>query len=134
MKTKPFSQELYNQNDNAKELAIKWFDSIGFKLIVNKDQYGIDLVGNKFMVEVEVKHNWKGKDFPFETVHIPGRKLKFANDKSIFFMFNHDKSYAMLIDGKLVSNSSVIIKDNIYLNKENFIEVNIKNCTIVRIQ
>ena len=61
------------------------------KAIVNPDTYGIDLiVDNTFYCEVEVKHNWKGKDFPFSTLQLSDRKRKFAildnnNEPVIFF-------------------------------------------------
>ena len=41
---KPFSLELYADNDNAKDLVIKWLESKGCTAWVNPDQYGIDLL------------------------------------------------------------------------------------------
>lgn len=72
---KPFDLDLYNADDNAKELVIQWLKGYGYIVDVNPDQYGIDLIGTDntgkaIAVEVEVKHHWKGSHFPFRTVHV----------------------------------------------------------------
>ena len=125
---KPFSIDLYDKNDDAKELVIKLLTSKGFKAWVNPDTYGIDIIcqyaDNPYTYhEVEVKHNWKGESFPFKTVHIPTRKLKFANARSYFVMLNHERSHMLVIPGIQLLNSPVITKSTIYTNDEEFVEV-----------
>jgi hypothetical protein len=130
MTYKPFSQELYNDNDNAKDLAIKWLGHNGIEAWVNPNTYGIDLMSNSLSYEVEVKHNWRGSSFPFKTVHFPYRKMKFAKDDSMFIMFNHERTHALMIDGKLVAGSKNVTKDTIYTKGEKFIEVDVSDCKI----
>jgi hypothetical protein len=131
--SKPFSPELYETNDSAKELVIEWFRLNGIDTWVNPDQYGIDLLSDDVAFEVEVKHNWSGSEFPFGTVHLPGRKMKFANDNSVFVMLNSERTHAMLISGTLVKNSKVVTKNTIYTNDEQFIEVDVSDCKILRV-
>ena len=139
MKTKPFSQDLYNTNDDAKQLIIDHLKSLGFEAYVNPDDYGIDIIyhdnpSSQKYCEVEVKHNWKGSRFPFSTVHLPGRKLKFANESSLFAMLNHERTHVMIIPGSLVSKSKIVVKDTIYTKAEEFIEVDITDCKIVKLK
>jgi hypothetical protein len=42
---KPFSQDLFDADDNAKHLVIDYLQTQGLDLVVNPDQYGIDLIG-----------------------------------------------------------------------------------------
>ena len=139
MNTKPFSQDLYNKNDDAKQIIIDHLKSLGFEAFVNPDDYGIDIVYHKDSMqkkycEVEVKHNWKGSKFPFNTVHLPGRKLKFAKEDSLFAMLNHERTHVMIIPGALVSQSKIVVKDTIYTKAEEFIEVDITDCKIVKLK
>ena len=115
---KPFSLELYADNDNAKELVIKWLESKGCIAWVNPDQYGIDLLfknpeGDYYSCEVEVKHNWKGAKFPFKTMHIPARKLKFATDNSIFVILNSERSHLIMLHGDDLRKAPIVRKDTI---------------------
>lgn len=136
--TKPFSRTLYKANDNAKLLVIKWLDLEGYTAHVNPDDYGIDLLAThkeskkEIGVEVEVKHNWVGDKFPFSNVHIPYRKLKFANSGTFFAMLNSDRTSILTVRGSVVASSPVVIKDTKYTNTEKFFEVDINKCHIDR--
>ena len=129
---KPFSLELYADNDNAKELVIKWLESKGCTAWVNPDQYGIDLLfknpeGDYYSCEVEVKHNWKGAKFPFKTMHISARKLKFATDNSIFVILNSERSHLIMLHGDDLRKAPIVRKDTIYTEGEYFIEIEVNN-------
>lgn len=125
---KPFDSDLYNADDPAKDYVIEWLTSKGYKAEVNPDKYGIDVLtsrnGKQSGVEVEVKHNWQGYKFPYRTVHISGRKLKFFQDDSNFLlMLNHDWSAALSFTAEEIRNATLIIKDTIYTKAEQFIEL-----------
>lgn len=127
---KPFSIDLYDKNDDAKDLVVKILENKGYMAWVNDDPYGIDVVcqddqGKCTYHEVEVKHNWKGDVFPFKTVHIPARKLKFANALSYFVILNHERSHLLVIPGIQLLESPVITKSTIYTEDEEFVEVTI---------
>jgi hypothetical protein len=127
---KPFSIDLYDKNDDAKELVIRLLQAKGYKAWVNPDAYGIDIICQfnedpYTYHEVEVKHNWKGESFPFKTVHFPLRKLKFANARSFFVMLNHDRTHLLVIPGIQLLNSPIITKSTIYTDNEEFVEVTI---------
>lgn len=136
--SKPFSKKLYNENDEAKLLIVRWLEALKLKAWINPDRYGIDIVYtdeslvNKYC-EVEVKHNWKGEKFPYETVHFPKRKLKFANKDSMFAMLNHEWTHVLLITGEQFLNATIVKKDTIYTKNEEFIEIQIKDCRIEEI-
>jgi hypothetical protein len=125
---KPFSIDLYDKNDDAKELVIQALQKLGYKAWVNPDIYGIDIIcqrenGPYTYHEVEVKHNWKGDSFPFATIHIPARKLKFANPQSFFVILNHERTHMLVIPGLQLIKSPIITKSTIYTENEEFIEV-----------
>jgi len=130
---KPFSKELYNENDDAKHLVIKWLAANGITAEVNKGRYAIDLVSDDKSYEVEVKHNWKGAEFPYEEVHFPYRKIKFATDDSVFVMLNHERTHALLVDGTVLAESKVVFKSTKYTRNEKFIEVKLSDCKIVEL-
>jgi len=140
MAGKPFSPELYGKDDNAKDLFIAFLENNDWEAWVNPDQYGIDVLsidpfGDDFQFEVEVKHNWRGRTFQYDTLHYSDRKRKFLNtpNNTFFVTFNHERTYALLVPGLLLSASPTIIKDTIYTRNEKFIEVPAAECTLVNI-
>lgn len=128
--TKPFSNEQYDKDDPAKLKIISYLQVLGGTAWVNPDPYGIDILasfrGRQFAFEVEVKHNWSGGKFPYESVHISARKLKFVTLEpwAWFVLLNHELEYAILIDGKYVRNSPIITKHTKYSSDESFVEIN----------
>lgn len=141
--SKPFSQELYTENDDAKNLIIEYLKSKGYQAFVNPDKYGIDLMYYEVTdssdpdtqyCEVEVKHNWKGPVFPFETVHFPVRKSKFAKPNAMFAMLNHERTHVLFISGQQFIDAPRIKKDTIYTRNEEFIEIKISDCKIEKLQ
>lgn len=125
---KPFDGGLYAADNPAVDDAIAWLHRQGWQARVNPDTYGIDVLaeapdGEHWEIEVEVKHNWSGKDFPFKTVHFSGRKTKFAYANSLFIMFNHDRTAALAVRGSVVAKCPQVTKKTIYTDLESFIEV-----------
>jgi hypothetical protein len=140
MAGKPFSPELYGEDDNAKDLLIAYLESSGWKAWVNPDQYGIDVLsvdpyGDEVELEVEVKHNWKGPKFQYDTLHYSDRKRKFLKDPghTFFVTFNHERTHALFVPGLLLNEAPTIVKDTIYTRNEKFIEVIASECTLVDI-
>lgn len=124
--TKPFSQELYDRNDWVKHLFIDILKSrYECNPRVNPDEYGIDILTDKYDYEVEVKHNWTGVDFPYETIHYSSRKIKFVNDRSYFVTFNSDKSRYFIIHSWELRNAKCISKNTSLTRSESFIEINV---------
>jgi hypothetical protein len=126
---KPFDQKLYDENDLAKHIVIDWLETFGIRAKVNPDDYGIDLLGDKdgklYEIEVEVKHNWKGREFPFDTLHYPARKLKFLHTHAEvkFVTLNHTWRYAAVVDGRDLISCRKIKKKTSLTPEEEFIEV-----------
>ncbi len=138
--SKPFSQELYNNDDNAKDIFIKMAEARGWNARVNPDQYGIDVLtvdenGNERQFEVEVKHNWQGPSFGYKTLHYSDRKRKFLKDpdKVSFVTFNHERTHALIVPGTVLASAKTITKDTIYTKGEKFIEVNVEDCKLVEV-
>lgn len=126
---KPFDPALYAKDDLAKFIVIDWLETFGIKARVNPDDYGIDLVGSRgaelFEIEVEVKHNWLGRTFPFDTIHYSARKLKFLDSPATvkFITLNHEWSHCAVVDGADLDSSQIVEKKTIYTEAEKFIEV-----------
>jgi len=129
---KPFSQEHYDDDDWAKYQIIEWLEGKGYEAWVNPDKFGIDILatrwGRKFAFEVEVKHNWRGRYFPFEQVHFSARKRKFVllDFETWFVMLNHERSHALLIDGEHILAAPIMSKDTKYSQNEAFVAVDIQ--------
>ncbi len=135
---KRFSPQLYEKNDPAKDLIIKWLINNGHMAMINPDQYGIDVIteenGDIQYYEVEVKHNWTGSAFPYQEVHIPYRKMKFAKKNSFFAVFNENRTHFIRIAGYLLSEAKIITKRTIYTQNEQFIEIPISQCEIITLE
>jgi hypothetical protein len=134
MTSKVFDKAHYDADDNAKLELIDWLNNRDFSAWVNEDQFGIDVqaikYGEEYDFEVEVKHNWKGNNFPFVTVHWSARKLKFAKQskRNWFVMFNHERTMALFVSGKTMLSSPVVTKDTKYTNAEKFVAVPLTDC------
>jgi len=139
---KPFSEALYNTDDSAKDQLVAYLIKRGYEAWVNPNDYGIDVCaikdGEKYYFEVEVKHNWKGKDFPFDTLHYADRKLKFlksaAQRKNTWFVtLNHQRKYAVTVNGEILINCQVVKKDTIYTKGEGFIQVPVEATYLIKV-
>lgn len=130
--SKVFSQEHYEQDDWAKYQIIEWLEGKGYEAWVNPDQFGIDILatrwGRQFAFEVEVKHNWRGRYFPYEQIHFSARKRKFValDVETWFVMLNHERTMALLVDGEHILAAPIVNKDTKYSLYEAFVEVDIQ--------
>lgn len=135
--SKPFDPGLYEDDDNAKYAVIDWLHTNEFYAWVNPDKYGIDVLAFKdwldYGFEVEVKHNWKGEEFPYNTVHFSARKQKFIAPNHYFTMLNDDRSYVLVVDGPTLLYASVISKETKYTSDEQFIAVPLNSCMVYRL-
>ena len=137
---KAFDAVQYAADDSAKHPVIAWLRSNGIDACVNPDDFGIDIFasrnGNKFNIEVEVKHNWKGKDYPFDTVHISStRKEKFAQQNAgvavWFCVVNHERTHAVFVPGVEFLAAPIVVKNTTCTTGESFREI--KTGTVYRI-
>lgn len=133
MTPKEFSQSLYDANDDAKHQVIAWLEERGFMAWVNEDQYGIDVqalrMGKQYVFEVEVKHNWGDGGFPFDSVHFPLRKNKFAAEEGAWFvMLNRSRTQMLLVSGEVFRESKVVRKATKYTEDEEFVEIPLSRC------
>ena len=139
MNKKPFSKSQYDQDDRAKYQVIQWLRKKGYEAQVNPERYGIDVLAEKdgqlLQIEVEVKHNWKGPEFQYDTLHYSGRKKKFLGqpDNTFFITLNHELTHGLLVSGPVLEAAKTIIKDTIYTRNEEFIEVQVSECKLVEI-
>ena len=126
---KPFDSELYDRDDHAKHVVIEWLKTYDITARVNPDDYGIDLLGYRdnesYEIEVEVKHSWKGRRFPFESLHYSARKLKFLNTTASvkFITLNHEWTRCAVVDGDDLSSAQIVKKKTKYTDLEEFIEI-----------
>jgi hypothetical protein len=138
--TKPFDAALYENDDDAKHLVLEWLNSRGHNILVNPDQYGIDLVGSfngmPSAWEVEVKHNWKGDEFPFDTVHYSVRKRKFVQPDVLtwFITLNHDRTKAVVFSHKHFMEGRLVQKSTIYTQDEWFVELPVRQGIFINLK
>jgi hypothetical protein len=137
MGKKPFDSDLYDADDDAKYLIIDWLFSEDFYAWVNPDKYGIDVLAMRNMehygFEVEVKHNWSGRKFPYDTVHFSARKQKFIAPGHYFTMLNDDRSCVLVVDDDTMASARVVSKNTKYTTAEQFLEVSVRHCPVFRL-
>jgi hypothetical protein len=131
---KPFDIDLYRADDDAKLDVLNWFNKYNSKPShINPDKYGVDIITPWGSVEVEVKHNWSGYTFPFESLHLPGRKMKFAKLGATFVVLNHEHTLGLVVDGATVVECPVITKNTKYSAAEQFIDVDLYKCFVIHL-
>jgi hypothetical protein len=137
MTLKQFSEAQYDADDNCKHDVIRFLEAqtwARFDLVVNRDKYGIDLVGecNGYQcgVEVEVKHAWSGEHFPFEDVHIAARKVKFIECKPYVFyvIVNAERTQALIVTPESLDNIMLVKKPTVHTASEWFMQVPLHEC------
>jgi hypothetical protein len=131
---KPFSQDLYKENDNKGKKAVSaYLISLGYK-VIEGDTYGVDLIcyKNELKVgyaEVEVRHNWINH-FNYSSLHIPYRKKKFfqLDYPTILFATNKTAGKAFIVNDYDILTSPIKNIPNKYLDQELFFDVPIDLC------
>lgn len=83
-------------------------------------KYGIDVKarlfdGREIYLDAEVRENWKRGKFPFDTVHVPERKGKFARKGSYFVSIRKDFKKMLLVPGELLTSDRLVEQPNRYL-------------------
>jgi len=137
MNKKPFSKSHYDEDDSAKYQVIQYFRNDGYDAQVNPEKFGIDVLAHKdgthLKIEVEVKHNWKGDTFQYDTLHYSDRKRKFLDtpENTFFITLNHDRTRALMVPGHVLATAPTITKDTIYTRGEQFIEVKTADCSLI---
>jgi hypothetical protein len=111
---KPFNQQLFDENDPESREIVRelymWFNK-STKIIDNPNRYGVDLlqynlIGKPYRaIEVERRSWWRGERFPFDTIHIPTRKIKYVQESRElgfpmleYACVNDDLTWVMLFD------------------------------------
>jgi hypothetical protein len=128
---KPFSNAQYDADDDAKHQVAEYLTRFWAvdNVRVNPNQYGIDLIGEidgkPAGIEVEVKHNWSGPNFPFSTVHFSARKTKFLNEREMvyFCMVNHERTHMIAIEHGGFNESKLVKKNTKVTQGEWFIQI-----------
>jgi hypothetical protein len=124
---KPFDKSLHDKFDAlAKRKAIQWFARHGVHAIENPDQYGVDLIVPKFgYCEVEMKAGWKNGQFPFPSLHLPYRKLKFAklDRPTMFIVWNAGLDQLLWVEGWAMSHLAPVEIDTRLMKKEKFFDL-----------
>ena len=134
MSNKPFCPAQYDADDNCKHDVIRFLEAqtwARFDLVVNRDKYGIDLVGecngHPCGVEVEVKHSWTGQDFPHPNVHIAARKVKFIDVKDYVFyvIVNAERTHALIFSpgNEGLNQIMMVRKPTVHTTSEWFMQI-----------
>lgn len=139
MTSKQFCPQQYDADDNCKHDIIRFLEEqtwSRFSLVVNRDKYGIDLVGEcngvTCGVEVEVKHSWTGRDFPYTNVHIAARKVKFIDSRDLVYyvIVNHERTQALIFSPNYeeVDQITLVRKTTVHTASEWFMQVPLHEC------
>jgi len=115
---KVFQSTDFNKYDKAARTRAKAFwSSQGYTCTDNEDEFGVDLVvereQRRFYCEVEVKTVWHGKDFKYDSIHIPVRKAKFLGKPTQFMLFNNSLTHAAIIARDTVIDSPMVEVPNV---------------------
>ena len=128
---KQFDPALHNQFDAlAKRKAMRWFARHGIHSFENPDRFGVDLiVPNLGYCEVEVKTGWKHGRFPFPSLHLPYRKLKFIqlDQPTMFIVWNAGLDRLIWVEDWAINPEPVEL-DNKFMDREKFFDIALTAC------
>ena len=134
-----FDSHRHAINDLAKHIVIYDFEKTGWQNVhVNPDTYGADLIatsgrtGATWTIEVEVKHNWITGGFPYRTIHVSHRKLKYNNPHHLHVTMNTDWTHYIIIPPSALAEAKTVTKSTIYSENELFLEIPITECQIIK--
>ena len=136
---KQFDQDKYNKNDaRAKNFGLKILNHDGAEPLwyENPDKYGPDLTDGFEFVEVEMKWEWTGPYFNFDTLHLPERKKKWRHLPIEYWIINRELSCAAIIDASEVKDEYLKeVRNRRFPNGgEYFFKIPVANCRWVRIE
>ena len=85
---RPFHADLHALHDTeAKQAMISFLENVKHvKAWENPDKYGIDILTDDYLYEVEVKTSWKTDGYKYKDLHIPYRKFKWCNNPKVSFV------------------------------------------------
>lgn len=114
---KPFDERLFAENDAiARAAGFAAFAGHCTALSENEDTYGVDLVSDEFGVECERKLAWKGGPFPFDTIQIPYRKVKYFNQGTQYLLLAANNQDFLTVSGEdILTHSEVVEVPNKYV-------------------
>ncbi len=145
-KYKPFSNELFRDNDSrAIEAVTNYLCKQGEFASRNKEKYQPDIVvygsagfQKASYVEVEVKRVWRNDqpEFPWDSVQIPERKLKYLRKRLEveFWVLRSDLQYAVVVPGIVVGASPLVeVPNKLVSTGEKFVQIPLNQCTLVQL-
>ena len=122
-----WSQQRHDESIWAQDLFV---DILNYKTErnakVNDNIYGIDVVTDEYDFEVEIKHNWVGSEFIYDTMHYAARKRKFITPRSFFVTFNSDATRYFITHSSALKDQNIIMKDTKFSTLEPFIVVPVR--------
>ena len=140
---KPFSQELHDDNDPQARKKVQDFflHQQGVELVENPDKYDIDLLqkDNGSILagyEVERRHNWFTRDFPFTTLHVPARKAKYADRAypTYYVATNKLMNYALMMPFTELKEAYCLEQRNRFVGRgEFFFNVPVNNTEVIHL-
>lgn len=138
---KKFSKTLHAAYDQpAKDAFNAYMESKFPEAIVVENpfgKYGVDfqITGkdkDTIYLDTEVRPAWVTEKFPYNTVHLPSRKLKFANkfDNAYFLSLNKELTRALLF--KINKTDTMVMVNNKYVaTGEKFVNIPISRCKYI---
>ena len=119
----------------AKALGIMFWKKLGYDCRENPEECGVDLIvegkGRKFLCEVEIRDSWTTTDFPWDTLLLPLRKMKFAEQDCVFLIINRAKTHAMYVHSRNVRAADVVSTPNKVDPYERSISIPVSTTTLV---
>jgi len=140
---KKFSKRLFDTHDAPARTLSKMIleEQMGYRYAADHtDTYGPDLIceddwGVRKFIECEVKNNWSGPQFPFDSVQVPERKRKFCRIPNLYFMmFNKEMDHFIWMKGADILTSPLVeVKNKFTPSGELFFQVPLIHTKIIRI-
>jgi len=138
---KKFSKVLFDENDAiGKHVGIHFAAQIEDEVIIRIEptKYGVDLVavGKKHhFIECEVKYNWKGGPFPYETIQVLGRKEKyFAQGAGLILVSANLQDFLYLTAKQILASPKVKVRNKYVFEGEEFFQVPAKKARYFELQ
>lgn len=122
-KSKRFSPSLHQGNDpKSRQVVRDFLARYGLVVKDNPNRYGVDLISDDGLLQIEVEHRlpWVDEEFPYNEINVPERKAKFLKDGDVqYIILSRAFDRLGIIMGKVIK--PFIVDDNLVANPNKYV-------------
>jgi len=122
-RSKRFSPSLHQSNDpKSRQIVKDYLAQFGLIVKDNSDKYGVDLVSEDGLLQIELEHRlpWVDEEFPYAEINVPERKAKFLREGQVqYIILSRAYDRLGIVTGEIIQQ--FIVDDNLVVNPNKYV-------------